>query len=145
MAEPDVVVAKVAALERSLTRIEEVTAGRASYPRPLDAEELIVLHLQRAAQAAIDLAGHVVATEGFGLPATLAETFTLLEQNGIVDPALAVNLRRMVGFRNIAVHQYETIAPAVVEAIVARHLQDLRQFADLILQRFGLNPPPTPR
>jgi uncharacterized protein YutE (UPF0331/DUF86 family) len=53
-----------------------------------------------------------------------------------VDPGLAERLRRMVGFRNIAVHDYQTLDPRVVEAIVSRHLGDLRDFAARLVQRF---------
>jgi uncharacterized protein YutE (UPF0331/DUF86 family) len=138
MVERDVVLGKVAAIERSLGRIHQVRAERHRYPHPGDVEELIVLNLQRAAQAAVDLAAHVVTTEGYGLPSSLAEAFTLLEKNGVIDADLAARMRRMVGFRNIAVHQYEQVDPAVVEAIVERHLDDLRVFAARVAARFGV-------
>jgi uncharacterized protein YutE (UPF0331/DUF86 family) len=43
----------------------------------------------------------------------------------------------MVGFRNIAIHDYQTLDPRVVEAIVTRHLDDLRDFAARLAQRFA--------
>ena len=136
MVERDVVIAKIAAVDRALSRIAEVRAASSRYPRPLDVEELQVLNIQRASQAAIDLAAHVVAGEGLGLPSTLAETFVLLEKNGIVDADLASRMRKMVGFRNVAVHQYEAVDPQVVEAVVAQHLDDLRRFCATVLARF---------
>ncbi len=94
--------------------------------------------MQRAVQAAIDLATHVVATEGHGLAAAVAENFTLLEQQGVIDPQLALRLRKMVGFRTIAVHNYQALNLDIVEAIVTRHLGDLRAFSAVIAQRFRL-------
>jgi uncharacterized protein YutE (UPF0331/DUF86 family) len=135
--ERDVVLAKVATIDRCLSRILEVRARRAQL-LPLDVEDLVLLNLQRAAQAAIDLASHVTTTEGYGLPDSVAGTFTLLEQNGVIDPDLGVRMRKMAGFRNIAVHAYQAIDPAVVEAIVANHLDDLRRFAAAIVARFGV-------
>ncbi len=64
----------------------------------------------------------------------------MLNKNGVIDAELAARLRRMVGFRNIAVHQYEARDPKIVDAIVERHLDGLRQFAATVLRRFSLTP-----
>jgi uncharacterized protein YutE (UPF0331/DUF86 family) len=136
--ERDVVFAKVASINRCIRRIAEVREpGRGL--QPVDVEDLVELNLQRAVQAAIDLAAHVVATEGYGIPSKLAETFTLLEREGVVPPELAEQLRRMTGFRNIAVHEYEDMDPRIVAAIVEHHLDNLRELARLILGRFRLD------
>lgn len=141
MVERDVVLAKVAAIDRSLRRIAEVSDARDRYPTPRDADDLIVLHLQRASQSAIDLATHAVASEGYGLPASLADSFTLLEKNGVIDAELALRMRKMVGFRNVAVHQYEEVDGRVVEAIVSKHLGDLESFVGKMVTHFGLRAP----
>lgn len=137
MVERDVVLAKVATIDRCLSRIRDVRARRDRL-LPLDVDELVLLNLQRASQAAIDLASHVTTTEGLGLPDSVAGTFTLLEQNGLIDADLCMRMRKMAGFRNIAVHAYQAIDPSIVEAIVANHLDDLRRFAGTIVTRFGL-------
>lgn len=98
----------------------------------------MLLNRQRAVQAAIDLATHVVTVEGYGLPDSLAASFSLLEGHGILDPDLAEPLRRMVGFRNVAIHNYQALDPRIVEAIITRHLGDLRAFSSRVVQRFGL-------
>ena len=117
MVERDVVLAKIAAVDRCLKRIDEAREpGRGL--RPADVEDIVVLNLQRAVQAVIDLATHVVATEGYGLPDSVAASFTLLENEGLIGSDLAERLRKMVGFRNIVVHHYETIDPQIVEAIL---------------------------
>jgi uncharacterized protein YutE (UPF0331/DUF86 family) len=139
MVERDVVLAKVAAIDHCLNRISEVRGEpRRSALLPIDVEDIVVVNLQRAAQAAIDLALHVAASEGYGLPGDLAEGFTLLEKNGVIDSELAAKLRRMVGFRNIAVHQYQTLDPAIVDAIAASHAQDLRRLAARIVAFFDI-------
>jgi uncharacterized protein YutE (UPF0331/DUF86 family) len=38
----------------------------------------------------------------------------------------------MIGFRNIAVHQYRALEPAIVEAILRRDLDDLLAFCRAI-------------
>ena len=134
----DLALAKIAAIDSCLRRIADVRGGRRATLLPVDVDEIVLLNLQRAVQATIDLATHVVATEGYGLPGTVAENFTLLERRGIIDAQLAERLRKMVGFCNIAVHNYQVLNPEIVEAIVTNHLGDLREFSARIAQRFSL-------
>jgi len=136
--ERDVILAKVAALDRCIARIEAVRDAPADKYEAIDRADLSVLNLQRAAQLAIDIAAHVVATEALGLPKDLGHGFTLLAGAGIIDAQLETKMRKMVGFRNIAVHRYQEIDPAIVQAICARHLDDLRGLAATIIDRFDL-------
>ncbi len=138
MVERDVVLAKIGSIDRCLRRIAEVRHPDRGLRRQ-DAEDIQELNLQRAVQAAIDLATHVVATEGYGIPGTLAEAFTLLERQGIVGRELADRLRRMTGFRNVAVHEYTSIDPKIVQAILDHHLEDLRELSRIVLDRFGID------
>jgi len=89
----------------------------------------------------MDLASYVVATEGYGTPDTAAGAFTLLEQRGILAPELAQRLKKMVGFRNIAIHEYQALDPAILKSILDRHLDDLLALGDRILDFFGLRAP----
>jgi uncharacterized protein YutE (UPF0331/DUF86 family) len=66
MVDRDLVLAKVETLERSLARIR--SAQERAGPDPLDRQDITVLNLQRAVQAMLDLAAHVVAREGRGVP-----------------------------------------------------------------------------
>ena len=137
MVERDVVLAKVATIDRCLRRIEEARdPARGLESR--DAEDIVELNLLRGVQAAVDLAAHVVATEGLGLPAKLAENFTLLEREGLIPADLADHLRRMAGYRNVAVHEYAAVDPEVVESIVKSRLGDLRELSRKILSHFGI-------
>ena len=136
MVDRDLVLAKVETLERSLVRIDSARA-RAGLDA-LDRQDIIVLNLQRAVQAMLDLAAHVVAREGLGIPDELAASFALLKRAEILDDDLAERMRRMTGFRNVAVHEYRKLDPAVVDSIVRDRLGDLRTFAKTILERFGI-------
>ena len=42
-------------------------------------------------------------------PDTMGQTFDRLEQVGVLTASLALNLKKAVGFRNIAVHNYDAI------------------------------------
>ena len=138
MVDRDVALAKIATIDRCLQRIADVRGQRRAALLPIDVEDIVLLNLQRATQAAIDLAAHIVASEGYGLPNSVAEAFSLLEGRGVLDTLLAQRLRRMVGFRNILVHNYRALEPAIVEAIIAPGLNDLRAFSTRIVERYGL-------
>ncbi len=138
MVDRDLVLAKVEILERCLARIDHARHRSDSALEPLDVQDITVVNLQRAVQAMIDLAAHVVAREGLGVPDSLAASFRLLEQASIIDPDLSLRMRRMTGFRNVVVHEYRRLDPAILEAIVRNHLGDLRAFAKQILLRFGI-------
>jgi uncharacterized protein YutE (UPF0331/DUF86 family) len=73
-------------------------------------------------------------------PQDLGASFTLLARSGILDDDLADRMRRRTGFRNVAVHEYRRLDPAVLEAIVRTRLGDLRAFAGRMLERAGLGP-----
>jgi uncharacterized protein YutE (UPF0331/DUF86 family) len=137
MVERDVVIAKAATIERCLARVAEVRSRPSGALLPIDVEDIVVLNVTRAAQAAADLAAHVVAAEGYGLPDSLAAGFTLLEKQGIIDPAIAGKLRAAMGFRNVAVHSYETVDSRIVEAIATHHVDDLRRFAAGMVERYA--------
>ena len=79
-----------------------------------------------------------MASEGYGLPDSVAASFTLLEREGVLEPELSERLRKMVGFRNIAIHNYQALDPRIVESILTRHLDDLRAFSARIVRHFGL-------
>src|SRR6056297_2565919 len=86
--------------------------------------DALVLNIERACQAAIDLAMHIVSKEHLGMPQSSAEAFSLLQQAGKLDDSLASRLSGMTGFRNIAIHQYQDIEPDVIHWIVQNGWQD---------------------
>ena len=97
--------------------------------------------LQIAIQAALDIASHIVASDRLGGPTSNQALFELLEQAGWVTPALASELRKMAGFRNILVHGYLAVDPAVVRDVVERRLEDIDAFVQSI--RKGLDDVPS--
>lgn len=134
----DVVLAKIAAIQKSLKRIKEVTGLDPEQLDELDTQDIFVLNLQRAIQSAIDLATHVVASEGLGIPDTIRGNFVLLENAKIITKALSKKMQSMVGFRNIAIHDYQSLDIEILKAILAKNLKDLEQFYTTILTHSGI-------
>lgn len=48
----------------------------------------------------------------------LCEVFTLLAADNFTQPELAENLTKMVGFRNIAVYEYQRLQLPITEHII---------------------------
>jgi uncharacterized protein YutE (UPF0331/DUF86 family) len=130
----DAILAKVATIRRCVQRVRDVTANDPERVTELDVQDIVVLNLQRAIQAAIDLAAHLISQRNWGLPDSLQAHFAILEQQQVVDPVLRKQLEAMVGFRNIAVHDYEAIDVAILKRIIAERLGDLERFTAAVMR-----------
>lgn len=112
------------------------TLGRPDTLRSDVREERFTLHtLQLAAQAAMDIASHIVSDEGLGEPDTNRELFALLARHRWIDASLASKLEDMADFRNVVVHGYADVDLTVVEDVVRNHLDDLLAFVQAIRAR----------
>lgn len=134
----DVTLNKTSIIERCLRRVrEEYDDDPANLHDDITKQDAIILNLQRACQAAIDLAMHLVREHELGMPQESREAFALLEEEGHLDSALSRRLMRMVGFRNVAVHEYQSLNLDIVQSIVEEHLSDFTQFTERVLKTDG--------
>ena len=100
----DVLINKAATIERCVKRArEEYARGPATFATDFTRQDAAILNIQRACEAALDMGQHVIRREKLGLPQGARDVFALLAQGGWIDAGLADGLKRMVGFRNIAV------------------------------------------
>lgn len=132
---PDPVIRrKVASIERCLERVRELTAAGPDVLADQTIEDAVVLNLQRACEACIDAAMRLVARHRAGLPQDSREAFTLLEGKGLLDAGIADAMRRMVGFRNIAVHQDQALDKAFLKDIATRRPVEFEDFARAVMR-----------
>ena len=129
----DVILNKISIIERCIKRIHEEYANNSEHLKNFTKQDSIILNLQRACEASIDLAMHIVAEKKLGLPQTSRDAFTLLEAEGIIPSSLSKKMQAMVGFRNIAVHDYQEINLLILQKIIENHLVDFMQFTKTIL------------
>ena len=130
----DVVLNKVQVIERCLRRVDEEYGASPESLSNFTKQDSIVLNIQRACEASIDLAMHVVAERGLGLPQSSRAAFELLCGNGIIEPEQSRRLQAMVGFRNIAIHGYQAMNLTILQMIVEKNLTDLKEFAAVMLR-----------
>ncbi len=139
MPDKDVVLAKTASIQKCLRRIKEVTGLNPESLDEINKQDIFVLNLQRAVQSTIDLAAHIIASEGLGVPDTIRDNFLILEQAGIIGRDLSKRMQSMVGFRNIAIHDYQAINIEILKTILGKHLKDLEEFYTEILLHFNFS------
>src|SRR6056297_3873978 len=97
---PDnIILNKAAIIERSLNRILEEYAQNPELDNYTHIDAM-VLNIERACQAAIDAAQHLIARDHLGVPQTSAEAFDLLYKNKILGPSTSKAMIGMTGFRN---------------------------------------------
>ncbi len=131
----EVLLGKAAIIERCLKRISEEYAGHeAELETNLTRQDSILLNLQRACEASIDAAMHLVRQHRLGIPTESRQAFIQLVQASLLDQELGKHLAGMVGFRNIAIYNYQELNLDVVRSILKERLPDLKAFALRIIK-----------
>ncbi|MFT8343313.1 type VII toxin-antitoxin system HepT family RNase toxin [Clostridium beijerinckii] len=124
----DVIFNKIETIERCINRIKEVYNDNPDNLNDYTKQDSIILNIQRACEAAIDLAMHIVSEKSLGIPQNSRDSFEVLNSNNMIDDKLNGRMKSMVGFRNIAVHDYKTLNIKVVQAIIENHLKDFSDY-----------------
>ncbi|WP_374564005.1 DUF86 domain-containing protein [Nitrosomonas sp.] len=130
----DVLLNKAATIERCVLRArEEYATDPATFSGNLTRQDAAILNIQRACEAALDIGQHLIRRERLGIPQSARDVFTLLAQAGWIDADLAGKLKRMVGFRNIAVHDYQALQVSITVAVIENHLDEFLQYSKAVL------------
>jgi uncharacterized protein YutE (UPF0331/DUF86 family) len=137
----DVLINKAATIERCVARArEEYAANPQGFFTDFTRQDAAILNIQRACEAALDMGQHLIRREKLGVPQSARDVFVLLAREGWIDAALADALKRMVGFRNIAVHQYQALQLPITVSIITSHLDEFLQFSQAVLLRDAAKP-----
>ncbi len=132
----DVLINKAATIERCVARArEEYQTDPAGFADNLTCQDAAILNIQRACEAALDMGQHLIRRERLGVPQSARDVFALLAQASWIDTALAESLKRMVGFRNIAVHDYQSLQLPITVQVITRHLGEFLDYSAAILKK----------
>jgi uncharacterized protein YutE (UPF0331/DUF86 family) len=128
----DVIVNKVQGIQRCIARArEEYGRGEELFRRDFSVQDSAVLNVVRACELSIDLANHLVRRLQLGIPNSSAESFELLARKSVIPAELAESLKKMTGFRNIAVHDYQALNLDIVESVIRKELNELVRFTEI--------------
>lgn len=131
----DVIINKAASIERCIKRIhEDYTDHEAELRTNFTRQDAVVLNLLRACEAAIDMAMHIVRVERLGVPQSSRDAFDLIARAGHISTEQANQLKRMVGFRNIATHAYRDMNIDILEHIITERLDDFYAYTKALLK-----------
>ena len=134
---PDnVIVAKAETIERCIKRARTELASSGDFDNDYTHQDAAVLNVERACEAAIDIANRIIRLRGLGVQASTRDAFDRLLEAGVIDRAICDKLKRMTGFRNIAIHRYHELDPAVVRAVIEKEVDDLLEFGAIALRLF---------
>ena len=131
----DVLINKAATIERCVARArEEYFSDPATFASNFTRQDAAILNIQRACEAALDMGQHLIRRDRLGVPQGARDVFALLAQAGRIELLLAQGLQRMVGFRNIAVHDYQTLQLPITVAIIEKNLDEFLHYSKALLQ-----------
>ncbi len=137
MIDSKIFIEKRTRLQNYLKRIDDTVKNDINRVKNPDIQDIVVLNLQRSIQNTIDMASYIVLTKRLGIPASLLDIFFILEKNKIITKTIRIKMGQMIDFRNIAVHDYQAIDPAILKSILSLHLKDFEDFYDAIIKKCG--------
>ncbi len=129
-----VIFGKAEIVERCIKRAREELANSADFANDYTRQDAAILNVERACEAVIDIANRIIRLRQLGAPASSRDGFAILVTGGVIGQELADRLVRMIGFRNLAVHQYDKLDIAIVQAVIEKSLDDLLEFSALALR-----------
>ncbi len=116
---------RIARLEKNITTLEDMRKDSFATQQ---SQWALRYGLLESIQIIIDLACELVSRRNLGSPASYRECIQILVQYDLLEAELAETLEKMVGLRNLLVHDYDEIDIARLTPLLNR-LDDLRAFA----------------
>ncbi len=127
---------KAATIERCIARAkEEYEKDIQNFEDDYTRQDAAILNIERACETALDI-GHIYVRENkLGIPQSSRNVFELLEKGNVISKELSEKLKKMVGFRNIAIHDYQNIQIPILLEVIKTHLNDLLEFSKILVQK----------
>jgi len=129
----DVILNKAATIKRCLGRVREEFTDEDEFRVNFTKQDSVILNIQRACEAAIDIANYLIRERRLGIPQSARDSFDLISKATLISIKLADSMKRMVGLRNIAVHDYQSLNLDIVIAVIKKHLGDFEEFCSQVI------------
>ena len=125
-----IILNKLASLKRCIERVEaKVPESSKTLQSDVDLQDIVSLNLQRAVQVCVDISAHINAGLDTRPPASMTDSFDNLNKENIISDEVCIRMKKSIGYRNIAVHEYSTIDWDIVFSVATLNLNDFRKFA----------------
>jgi uncharacterized protein YutE (UPF0331/DUF86 family) len=133
MVDRDLVLRRLASLEGYLEQLGPYRGiDIEAYRQDWRTQRIVERTLHLAIETCMDVADHVVADRRLRVPETGAESFEILVEANLLPRELGASLASMVGFRNILVHDYTRLDPAIVMRVLRTDVDDLSRFREAV-------------
>ena len=134
MVDKALVMRKITELELYLGQIGEFAAiGLEEYQGDWKTQRVVERTLQMLIETCADIANHIVSDNRMRTPTSYADTFRVLVENAVISAELFSVMENMAKFRNVVVHQYESVDAEIVILVLRKHLGDFSMFKDAII------------
>ena len=134
MVDSSLILRKFAELEEYLEQIREYSGITVSaYAGVWKAQRIVERTLQMMIETCLDIASHVISDKKYRIPENYADTFKVLYENRILETELFETMVNMARFRNIVVHHYDRIDPAIVVTVLNKHLDIFETYQNAII------------
>lgn len=121
---------KLESLARCIDRLtSKLPSEAATLTGAFDLQDVLALNLQRAVQLCVDIASLRLSSLGQDAPRTMAAGFEALAVRGELAADLAERLKKAVGLRHLAVHEYARLDWGQLHASLAAGIRDFSAFA----------------
>ena len=93
-------------------------------------------HLIAIIEGCISICTHISVKEMHKVPDGYATCFKMLADNKVLSEALASNLARMVGFRNLLIHKYWEIDEKKVYQYIKTEIGKIQEYLKIVRDRY---------
>jgi uncharacterized protein YutE (UPF0331/DUF86 family) len=107
---------KASTIEKTIHRIIEEYQSNPTLENLTHLDSMI-LNIQRSTQALIDLSLHLVSKHRLGFPKISSDSFQILYDKKLISESICKSMIFMVGFRNLAIHDYQKIDKEILHWI----------------------------
>ena len=134
MVDEALILRKLGELEEYLRQIKEYeNVPVEKYEEDWKTQRIIERTLQMMIETCADICAHIISDKNYRIPTSYADTFKVLEENGIINLHLLEKLSKMAKFRNVIVHQYDRVDAEIVVGILRRNIGDFAEFKKSIV------------
>lgn len=115
----EVVLSIAARLERYVARVqEEYNKDPTTFANDITRQEAAIMNIVRAVAAALDIGEHLIRKHKLGVPKSQFDVINQIAMAGFMTVEVAENLKKMIVFRNDALHEPQDLNPAELQHLI---------------------------
>ncbi|WP_054637415.1 DUF86 domain-containing protein [Thalassobacillus sp. C254] len=128
-----IVLNNIKKIQNCLSRVDEEYNNTFSNLKNLTKQDAVIINLQRACEACISIAMHIITKEKLGLPKTRVEAFTLLENSGVLSSTLASKMRELVEYCDMVSKDDRNVDLDKLKGLLEKELPEFKKYIRVIM------------